>query len=179
MALTDKAIQTKANPADRLFKLFDAHGLFLLVKPNGARYWRLQYRLAGKQKLLALGVYPHVSLREAREKQGDARKLIRNGIDPVEAKREQKQQKKAQSEHSFESIAREWHEQNEGRWTHHHSNDVLRSLQREVFPSVGAKPIHEITAPMILEIIKRIEKRGALEVASRVLQRNNAIYRYA
>src|SRR5215212_9843062 len=101
MALTDRAIQTKAKPANRPFKLFDAHGLFLLVKPNGARYWRLQYRMAGKQKLLALGVYPQVSLREAREKQADARKLIKNGIDPVEAKREQKRTLKARSEHSF------------------------------------------------------------------------------
>jgi hypothetical protein len=92
MVLTDRAIQTKAKPADRPFKRFDAHGLFLLVKPNGARYWRLQYRMAGKQKLLALGVYPQVSLREVRAKQADARKLIRNGIDLVEAKREQKHQ---------------------------------------------------------------------------------------
>jgi integrase len=179
MALTDRAIQTKAKPADRPFKLFDGHGLFLLVKPNGARYWRLQYRMAGKQKLLALGVYPQVSLREARDKQADARKLIRNGIDPVEAKREQKRTLKTRSEHSFETIAREWHEQNEGRWTHHHAVVVLESLQREVFPTLGAKPIHEVTAPMVLATIKRTERRGALEVASRVLQRINAIYRYA
>jgi integrase len=179
MALTDRAIQTRAKPADRPFKLFDGHGLFLLVKPNSARYWRLQYRMAGKQKLLALGVYPQVSLREAREKQADARKLIRNGIDPVEAKREQKRTLKAQSENSFESIAREWHEQNEGRWAHHHAFVVLRSLQREVFPTLGTKPIREITAPMLLETIKRTEKRGALEVASRVLQRVNAVFRYA
>ncbi len=109
----------------------------------------MQYRMAGKQKTLALGVYPEVSLKEARDKQADARKLIRNGIDPAEIKREQKRQKKAKAENSFENIAREWHEQNEGRWTRHHASVVLRSLQREVFPTLGAKPIHEITAPMI------------------------------
>src|SRR5919205_686829 len=102
VALTDRAIQTKAKPTEKPFKLTDGHGLHLLVKPNGGKYWRLQYRMAGKQKTLALGVYPEVSLKEAREKQADARKLIKNGIDPVQAKRDQKRQEKAKAEHSFE-----------------------------------------------------------------------------
>ncbi len=141
MALTDRAIQTKAKPADKPFKLTDGHGLHLLVKPNSGRYWRLQYRMAGKQKTLALGVYPEVSLKEAREKQADARKLIRNGIDPAEIKREQKRQKKAKAENLFENIAREWHEQQKGRWIAKHAQRLLSSLEKEAFPYIGSKPI--------------------------------------
>jgi integrase len=178
MPLTDRSIQTKAKPTDRAFKLFDAHGLFLLVKPNGGRYWRLQYRIAGKQKLLALGVYPEVSLKEARDKQADARKLLRNGVDPAEAKRAQKRQRKAQSENSFEAIAREWHGK-QGRWTANHAARVLSSLEKEVFPSIGARLIHEITPVEILETVRKVEKRDALDVASRILQRVSSVYRYA
>src|SRR5215203_3336670 len=166
MPLTDRTLQTKAKPAEKPFKLFDAHGLYLLVSPTGGKYWRLQYRMAGKQKTLALGVYPNVRLVEARDKQADARKLIRNGQDPMQIKRERKRAAKARSEHSFENIAREWYQQNEGRWTRRHADIVLGSLQREVFSILGSKPIHEITAPMILDIIRRIEKRDALQVAS-------------
>jgi len=178
MPLTDRAIQTKAKPADKPFKLFDAHGLFLLVKPNGGKYWRLQYRAAGKQTTLALGVYPDVSLREARDKQADARKLIRNGTDPAEIKREHKRAATAQAENSFENIAREWHGK-QGRWTADHAQRVMTSLEKDVFPHLGAKPIHEITAPVILEAVRKVEKRNALDVASRVLQRVSAVYRYA
>jgi hypothetical protein len=96
VALTDGTIQAKARSADRPFKLFAGQGIFLLVKPSDARYWRLQHRMAGKQKLVALGVYPQVSLREAREKRADVGKLIRNGIDPVEAIREQQGQRKGE-----------------------------------------------------------------------------------
>src|SRR5215208_3259370 len=179
MALTDRTIQTKAKPADKPFKLFDGHGLFLLVKPNGGRYWRMQYRIGEKRKLLAFGVYPEVSLKEARDKQADARKLIRNGTDPAEAKREHKRQQKARSEHSFENVAREWHEQQKGRWAADHAATVLRSLEKEVFPHIGAKPIEDITTPLILEAVRRIETRNALGVAARVLQRLTAVYRYA
>src|SRR3712207_918975 len=103
MALTDRTIQAKAKPADKPFKLTDGHGLYLLVKPSGGRYWRMDYSIGGKRKLLAFGVYPEVSLKEARDKQADARKLIRNGIDSMEAKREQKHQAKAKAEHRFET----------------------------------------------------------------------------
>ncbi len=179
LALTDRVIQTKAKPADKPFKLTDGHGLHLLVKPNGGRYWRLQYRMAGKQKTLALGVYPEVSLKEAREKQAEARKLIRNGIDPAEMKREQKRQKRAKAENTFENIAREWYEQQKGLWTSDHAHYVLGSLEKEVFPYIGSKPIDDITAPEILEVVRRVEKRGALALASRLIQRTSSIYRYA
>jgi integrase len=179
MALTDRAIQTKAKPRDKAFKLADSHGLYLLVKPNGSRYWRMDYAIGGKRKLLAFGVYPDVSLKEARDKQADARRLLRNGTDPAEVKRAHKQQAKARSAHSFENVAREWHEKQKGRWTADHAHRVITCLERDVFPHVGSIPIKELAAPAILQVLKRVERRDALDVASRVLQRISAVYRYA
>jgi integrase len=177
MALTDTKARN-AKPREKEYKLSDGRGLHLLVKPNGGKYWRLQYRLDGKQKLLALGVYPDVSLADAREDMAAARRLIKKSQDPVESNREKKRQAKAQSENSFEKVAREWHGK-QGRWTPDHAHRVLCSLEKEVFPLIGAKPIHGITAPMILEAVRRVEKRNALDVASRVLQRVSSVYRYA
>jgi integrase len=131
----------------------------------------------GKQKTLALGVYPEVSLKEASEKQADARKLIRNGQDPAEIKREQKPQQMAQSENSFKNIAREWHGK-QGRWTANRSPRVLSSREKEFFSHIGDKPIEDITAPMILEAVRRVERRNVLGVTSRLLQRVSSIYRY-
>ncbi len=139
----------------------------------------MQYRSGEKRKLLAFGVYPDVTLRGAREKQADARKLIRNGTDPAEIKREHKRQLKARSEHSFENVAREWHENQKGRWTADHAERVLHSLEKDILPLIGVKPIQDITAPVLLKALRRIEKRDALDYASRVLQRVNAVYRYA
>jgi hypothetical protein len=178
MLLTDTAIR-KAKPRDKGYKLTDGHGLYLLVQANGGKYWRLKYRMAGKQKALALGVYPDVTLAEVRERRSQTRKLIANGIDPAEVKRERKRAAKARSKDSFENIAREWHENQKGRWSANHAYCVLRSLESEVFPQLGAKPIQEITAPAVLECLRRIEKRNALDMASRLLQRVSAVYRYA
>jgi hypothetical protein len=137
MSLSDRQIREKAKPADKPFKLFDGHGLFLLVKPSGGKYWRMQYRFKGKAKLLAFGVYPAVSLREARDKRDDARKLLRSGVDPSAVKRERKLQAKGQAADAFETIAREWHSQLKGRWTTKYSASVLRSFEREVFPPLA------------------------------------------
>jgi integrase len=177
MALTDTAIK-KTKPADKPFKLYDGRGLYLLVQPNGAKYWRLKYRFSEKEKVLALGVYPEVTLAEAREQCLQARKLIGKGVDPVAAKQAAKRQHQAQCGHSFENIAREWHAK-QGRWTADHAHRVLSSLEKEIFPWIGAKPIGEITAPVIVDVVGRVEKRNALDVAARVLQRVNAVYRYA
>jgi integrase len=177
MALTDTAIN-KTRPADKPFKLYDGRGLYLLVQPNGAKYWRLKYRFSEKEKVLALGVYPEVTLAEAREQCLQARKLIGKGVDPVAAKQAAKRQHQAQCGHSFENIAREWHAK-QGRWTADHAHRVLSSLEKEIFPWIGAKPIGEITAPVIVDVVGRVEKRNALDVASRVLQRISSVYRYA
>jgi hypothetical protein len=173
MALTDRTIQSKAKPANRPFKLFDGHGLYLLVKPNGGRYWRMQYRFKGRAKTLAFGVYPDVSLREARDKQADARKLLRNGIDPSAVKRELKIRARTQAADSFENIAREWHEKLKGRWTAKYSASVLRTLEKEIFTDIGSKPIQNITAPMILEPVRRIEARNAVAERSKWQSRRN------
>ncbi len=133
------------------------------------------HRVGGKQKLLALGVYPEVSLKEAREKQANARKQLRNGQDPAEVKRAHKRQARTHSENSVENIVREWHN-NRGRWNEDRAHRVFSSLQKEVFPHVGANSIQEITAPAIVGVIKRIEKRDALHVVSRALQRVSSVY---
>ncbi len=178
MALTDVAAK-QAKPRDKAYKLADSAGLHLLIQPNGAKYWRLKYRIDGREKVLALGVYPEVSLAIARVRRDDARKAIGEGIDPVEAKRARKREKKLQAENSFECLAREWHEQQKGRWTADHAARVLESLEKEIFPQFGSKPVLDVTAPQILEAIRKIEKRSALDVASRVLQRVGAVFRYA
>ncbi|HKF94373.1 MAG TPA: Arm DNA-binding domain-containing protein [Gammaproteobacteria bacterium] len=141
MPLTDRTIQSKAKPIARPFKLFDGGGLYLLVKPNGGRYWRMQYRFKGKAKGLAFGTYPTVSLREARDKRDDARKLLRNGIDPSAVRRELKLRAKGQAADAFEAIAREWHTQLKDRWSVAYSANVQRLLQKEVFPYIGDQQI--------------------------------------
>ncbi|EFB9674305.1 hypothetical protein C3444_01170 [Escherichia coli] len=133
MALTDAKIRA-AKPTDKAYKLTDGAGMFLLVHPNGSRYWRLRYRILGKEKTLALGVYPEVSLSEARTKRDEARKLISEGIDPCEQKRAKKVVPDLQL--SFEHIARRWHASNK-QWAQSHSDKVLKSLETHVFPFIG------------------------------------------
>lgn len=178
MALTDTAIR-KAKPREdgKARKLFDGGGLFLLVKPNGARYWRLKYRFHGKEKLLALGVYPDVSLKSARDKRDDARKQIAAGIDPSEARKAEKAARS--SENSFEAIAREWWSKHKPNWSESHSSRIMLRLENDVFPWIGSKPIQDITPPELLTVLRRIENRGALETAHRIHQSCGQIFRYA
>ncbi|MDE2309983.1 MAG: tyrosine-type recombinase/integrase [Betaproteobacteria bacterium] len=178
MKLTDTAVR-KAKSKTKPYKMADGGGLFLLAQPNGAKYWRLAYRFAGRQKMLALGVYPDVSLSLARERREEARKLLANGVDPGEIKQTQKKQAKIANEDSFEAIAREWHALNTPRWTANHAYDVLRSLEKEVFPAFGDAPISGIDAPTVLDAIRKIEGRKALDVAGRVLQRVRVVFAYA
>lgn len=178
MSLTDTAAR-QAKPKEKAYKLADGAGLYLLIQPGGAKYWRLKYRILGKEKVLALGVYPEVTLAQARAKRDDARKLIANGADPVDMKRDQKRQDKLRAANSFEALAREWHDQQKGRWSPVHAAKVIDTLEKEMFPTIGNSPIIEITAPMVLEAVRKVEKRGALDVASRVLQRTGAVFRYA
>jgi len=161
------------------YKLFDGEGMYLLVTPAGRKYWRLKYRFAGKEKLLALGVYPDVGLAAARVKRTDARKLLTDNIDPGLAKKEQIRSERIKAGNSFEATAREWHDNQKHKWTESHADRVLVSLEGNIFPSLGARPIAEITAAELLDVLRVIEKRGALEIAARVLQRCSAIFRYA
>jgi hypothetical protein len=165
------AIQVKsAKATDKPTKLSDGGGLFLLVQPNGAKYWRLAYRFAGKQKTLALGTYPDITLLNARERRDDARKLLAGGIDPGENKKAIKAAGAIRASNSFEVIAREWHGKFSPGWAATHSNKIIRRLEMEIFPWIGGRPIAEITAPELLACIRRIEARGILETAHRTLQ---------
>ncbi len=192
MALTDMEVK-KAKATDKPVKLTDGGGLFLLVQPNGAKYWRLAYRFAGKQKTLALGVYPDVPLvgywhdpktkkvwvKGAREQREDARKLLANDTDPGAVKQAQKAAKGEQVANSFEAIAREWFVRHSPNWKENHSSKIIVRLENDVFPWIGARPIDEIAAPALLAAIRRIESRGALETAHRALACCGQVFRYA
>lgn len=173
MALTDARIRA-ARPDTKPYKLADSGNMFLLVHPNGSRYWRLRYRFQGKEKMLALGVYPEVSLSEARDKRDAARKLIAEGIDPCEQKRSQK------SEHirTFEDIARAWHKSNK-KWSDSHSEKVIKSLETHVFPFIGSRDITSLKTPDLLIPVKSAENKEIYEIAARIQQRISAIMRYA
>jgi len=169
----------KAKSETKPYKMGDGGGMYLEVMPNGSKYWRLKYRYAGKEKRLALGVYPDVSLADARARRDEARKLLANGSDPSAVKQTQKRQAKISADNSFEVIAREFHKMKSPVWTEHHASDWISTLEREVFPKFGHRPITEIEAPDVLDILRAIEARGFFEVRGRVLQRVRAVFAYA
>ena len=177
MKLNDIAVR-KAKPEAKPRKLTDGGGLYVMIHPNGGKYWQLAYRFAGKQKTLTLGVYPDVSLADARERREQARKLLTNGSDPGAVKQTQKRQAKIAAANTFEAVAREWVENRSNDWTEGHTALTLRTLEQDAFPSMGHRPIAEITPVELLATVRVIEKRGALEIASRVLQRCGSVFRY-
>jgi integrase len=168
-----------AKPKAKAYKLADGGGMFLLVQPNGSRYWRMKYRYAGKEKLLSVGVYPEVTLSEARQARDAARKILEAGDDPANNKREQKRTAAERSEQTFERIAREWHKKGSAKWTEGYAAKIMDSLEQDVFPAMGKRPIAEITAKDMLEVLSKIEARGALETVSRVKQRCSSVFNYA
>jgi len=176
--LTDPRVKT-AKPKERPYKLSDGAGMYLYVTPTGGRYWRLKYRFGGKEKTLALGVYPDVTLAKARKKRQVARELLDAGKDPSLAKKEAKRQEIMRANNTFEGVAREWHEQQNHRWTERHANKVMSSLERNIFPALGTRPIADVEAPELLDVLRVIENRGALVTAHEVLQRCGAVFRYA
>ena len=176
MALTDAKVRA-AKPLDKSYKLTDGDGMHLMVHTNGSKYWRLQYRFGGKQKMLALGVYPDISLAEAREKRDAASKLIANGFDPSEKRKEVKEEQQKEF-NTFEKVARDWHATNK-KWSEGHSHRVLKSLEDNIFAAIGKRNIAELKTRDLLEPIKAVEMSGRLEVAARLQQRVTAIMRYA
>ena len=168
----------QAKPKERDYKISDEKGLYLLVKTTGAKYWRLKYRIAGKEKLLALGVYPDVSLEEARDRRDEARNHINNDLDPIEIKRANKTTKLKAAENSFKNIAQKWYEKQKPHWSDSHSKRVKAALQRDLFPSLGNRPLLSISATDLLEILRKIEARGTIESAHRVKQIAGQIFRY-
>ncbi|MCS5564740.1 MAG: integrase arm-type DNA-binding domain-containing protein, partial [Methylococcales bacterium] len=176
MPLTD--IQTrKAKPKAKPYKLSDSSGLFLLIHPNGSKYWRQKYRFAGKEKTLAHGVFPEVPLKEARMRRDDARKLLINGVDPQVLKKKQKGIN-LEAE-SFEAVAREWFAKFSPKWAESHSSKILGRLERDVYPYIGSRSIQEIRASELLQVLRRVESRGAIETAHRVRQHCGQVFRYA
>jgi integrase len=179
MRLTNTTCKNAKPAADKAYKLADGGGMYLEVTASGGKYWRLKYRFADKEKRLALGVYPQVSLAEARERREAAKKQLSNGIDPSFAKQENKRQSALNAENTFEVVAREWHEHQKARWSPTHATDILHRLEKDVFPILGNRPIADIKAPHILQNLRKIEKRGAHEMARRAIQYCGQIFRYA
>jgi integrase len=175
--LTDRALRAAA-PRDKAYKASDSNGLFLHVSPKGHKSWRFKFRFEGKEQLLTLVNYPEVSLAEAREKRNDARKSLREGRDPRHAAKRAKLIGSKGKFQIFEEAAREWHAKQLPAWKPVHAKDVITSLERDIFPHLGAMPMDEIDKPLLLSVLQRIEARGAIETARRVKQRVASIYKY-
>ncbi|HGH5998165.1 TPA: tyrosine-type recombinase/integrase [Morganella morganii] len=176
MALTDTKVRA-AKPDEKAYTLADSDGLFLYVHPNGSKYWRFRFRFGGKQHLMAFGVYPEISLADARERRDAARKQVALGIDPRELKKELKEEQQKEF-NTFEKVARDWHATNK-KWSEGHSHRVLKSLEDNIFAAIGKRNITELKTRDLLEPIKTVEMSKRLEVAARLQQRVTAIMRYA
>lgn len=176
--LTD--IQPKnAKPKEKPYKLTDGGGLYLLINPDGSKYWRMGYRFEGIERLLAFGKYPDKSLKDAREARIAAREQINAGIDPSQAKRIDKINKATSNANTFEAVARAWNANKLDSWQTRTATNVLHRLEKDVFPLIGKYPIAEIKAPVMLDVLRQIEKRGALDMAKRQGQVCGQIFRFA
>lgn len=178
-ALTDTKIRA-ATPGDKTRRLFDGGGLYLELSPSGGKWWRLKFRHSGKEKRLSLGTYPLISLRDARERAAEQRKLLSDGVDPAAARKAEKLCRTVAASSSFEAVAREWH------LTKHtpavsagQAQRVMRRLERDIFPWLGSLAPRDITAPMVLHTLRRVESRGAIETAHRERQAIGQIFRFA
>lgn len=176
--LTDREIRA-LTPREKPYKVRDGLGLVLVVMPSGSRLWNYRYEIAGKEKKLSIGQYPEISLAEARKAREVAREQLRAGRDPSVEKRVQRLAAQASLGTTFEVIARAWHEEQKARWTATHAADVLSSLEASVFPSLGRLPISEITPPLVLVVLRDVERRGAIETAHRIRQRISAVFQHS
>lgn len=178
MPLTDVEVRS-ARARDKAYRLTDSLGMYLEVSPAGGKYWRFKYRFAGKEKRLALGVYPEVSAKEARMRRDDARRLLANGVDPGIERRVQKAASVERAANSFEAVAREWFARQAPGWAASHADKIIGRLENDVFPWLGGRAIAEIKAPEVLAVLRRVEARGALDTAHRVHQNCGQVFRYA
>ncbi len=178
MPLTDTEVRA-AKPRAKPYKLADANGMFLLVSPNGSKWWRLKYRFNKKEKMLSLGTYPDVALKSARDKRNDARKLLASGVDPSMSRRDEKAASLINAQNSFEVVAREWITKTSPKWVPDHVARITSRFERDVFPYIGANPIAAITAPQLLAVLRRLETRGVIDTAHRTHQNCGQVFRYA
>lgn len=178
MPLNDMQIR-RAKPEAKAYTLGDGQGLSLLIEPNGSKSWRFRYRYAGKPKMISLGVYPTITLADARSRRDDARKLVAEGKNPSEVRKEQKIALQTESESAFEKIATEWHQMKSAKWSAGYASDIMEAFQNDIFPYVGTRPIGEIKPLELLNVLRKIEKRGALEKMRKVRQRCSEVFRYA
>ena len=178
MPLSAVAIRN-AKPGTKPRRLYDSGGLYLEVAPTGGRWWRFAYRYGGKRKLLSLGVFPDVSLVDARERRDEARKLLASGVDPSAHRKAEKRAAILRDANSFEAVGREWYGKQSAVWTARHADDVLRRLESNLFPELGDRPIAEITAPELLAAVRKVESRGAYDLAHRMLGVAGQVFRYA
>ena len=168
-----------AKPRPKPYKIADGEGLFLLVTPSGGKYWRLKYFFGGKEKLLALGIYPDVSLVEAREQRAEARKTLASGSDPGEVKKEAKRLATVKIANTFEVVAREWFENHKHEWASKTARVALSRLETYIFPTLGLRPIADITAPEVLGMLRTVECKGILDTAHRVMNISGQVFMYA
>lgn len=176
--LSDIAVKA-LKPKKKTYRKFDGLGLYIEVSPTGSKYWRFKYRMHNKERRMAFGVYPEISLKEARDKRDEARKLIRDDIDPSKNKKRKKRQSLENEENTFEAIAREWYDLRKDQWRPRYAQEVIKRLEDDIFPLLGDYPIKDIEPPLLLSVIKRIEKRGAFDLAKRQNQKCGEIFRYA
>ena len=177
MALNDTKIRS-TKPSEKPMKLFDEGGLYLLITPSGGKLWRFKYRFDGKEKLLSLGTYPEISLADARQRRDEARRNVAHGVDPSTLRKAQKQSQTEETE-TFEVVAREWYTKFTPTWSAGHAESIKGRLEKDLIPWLGKLPMKEIKAPKVLEALRRIEDRGALEQAHRVRTIAGQVFRYA
>ncbi|AYH00662.1 tyrosine-type recombinase/integrase [Pectobacterium parmentieri] len=178
MPLTDVKVRS-AKPEDKAYKLTDGEGMHLMVHPNGSKYWRLQYRFDGKQKTLALGVYPEITLSEARQRRDEAKRQIATGTDPSEQKKVDKQLRQTLVDNTFKAIALEWHEYKRPNWSKGYAEDLMEAFENDIFPDIGKRPIAEIKPLEMLTSLRKLEKRGVLDKLRKIRQACNQVFRYA
>lgn len=177
MPLTAKHLDN-AKPRAKSYRMWDGGGLYIEVQRSGGKWWRWKYRFAGKEKRLSFGTYPDTSIKEARGKRDDARKILDKGVDPSATRKAEKRTRAHRAANSFEAVAREWYAKQSKIWVPHHASDVLRRLESNLFRDLGERPIAEINAPELLATVRKIEHRGAHDLAHRVLQVSGQVFRY-
>ncbi|HGW1981351.1 TPA: tyrosine-type recombinase/integrase [Escherichia coli] len=178
MKLNARQVET-AKPKDKPYKLADGGGMYLEVFPNGTKSWRMKYRIAGKEKRVVFGVYPTITLADARSKRDDAKKLLVNGVDPSAFKKESKLAQIEEVKNTFQQIALEWHNMKVKKWSAGYASDILEAFNKDVFPFIGQRPVADIKPLELLKVLKKMEERGATEKAKKVRQRCGEVFRYA